>query len=270
MSTAIQRGFVNPFLQRQTGRYSPVTGWSFDQEFRGLSAGQMQALAYQYAGAGCEYEITIQPGMATLRTVDNRGNITIDTWELGPNKQIVSSLKNPKNIFEISANDMVVIARAYLDQSNFDIAIAALAADGKGAFTMPDVTDSSPTQRLYDRLKNNGESGFYYDQYVLRHTTNASNRGYFNVADRNVNCIYTQSQFYSEIRSANFWLFPAPLEIIGALDQIFLDLSAPPDFYLKGALKGASQRVTAANNRINIVTEYNLFNWSTDEYYLAS
>ncbi|MEI6195262.1 MAG: hypothetical protein WCS42_13125, partial [Verrucomicrobiota bacterium] len=61
-----------------------------------------------------------------------------------------------------------------------------------------------------------------------------------------------------------------PNEIIGALNVIFNGIGSPPANYLQGALKGGSSRVTAANNRINIVTEYKLFNWSTDDYQLAT
>jgi hypothetical protein len=68
-------------------------------------------------------------------------------------------------------------------------------------------------------------------------------------------------------------VFPCPLEIIGALDQIFIDLPAivgpQAAYYIPGALKGASSRVTAANIRVNIVTEYKLANWNTDLYYYA-
>ena len=115
-----------------------------------------------------------------------------------------------------------------------------------------------------------GQDTFFADQYTLKHTTNASNRGYFNVADVNVNAIYTQAQFYSEITNSSYWIFPAPNEIIGALNTIFGNLYPVPANYLPGALKGGSSRVTTARNRVNITTEYKIFNWSPDVYSLAT
>ena len=123
--------------------------------------------------------------------------------------------------------------------------------------------------RAYQRAMG-GQDSFFWDVYSLRHTTNASNRGYSNIADYNVNRIYTQAQFLSEITNGTFWIFPAPIQIISALNTVFTGLGTAPSNYLKGALKGGSSRVTTANNRVNIVTEYKLLNWSTDDYDLAT
>ena len=121
----------------------------------------------------------------------------------------------------MSANDLKVLTRAYLDGSTPGDAVTALNSTNPPPttpYTEPDTSTPSFTQRLYDKTKNGDEATFLTDRYSLRHTTTASNRGYFNVADANVNRIYTQSQFYSEIENSNFWFFPAPQEIIGALN----------------------------------------------------
>ncbi len=314
------RGNIQPQLQRYTGRYSPTSGWAYDQEFRGLDEVQMQQLAYQYANSGCEYELTFQYGIATLRTVDNRGNITIDTWEIVVNEQLTSWLYNPKLQAQLYA-----LAAAYIatpspkakppypgytpTPDTLDNTVTTFVSKlakgidnkqqpfhpvsavgttppvdtgiGDGVFSIGNFFDGFfawsnvssdiylPIFRAYQQALT-GKDSFFDDQFVLRHTTNASNRGYFNVADTNVQKIYTQSQFYNEITNSNYWLFPAPNEIIGALTNIFVGLGTAKANYLNGALKGASDRVTAANNRVNIVTEYKLDNLSTDKYALAS
>jgi len=296
-----QRGLGTAYCQRQTGRFSPTNGWTFDQDFRGLSLPVMQNLANQYGNAGIEFELTYQNGIATLRTQDTTGNVTIDVWEINANQVTVNWLKNPlllANLYAVAAaytgsSDQNVLdwnvtrfcglmaAGIENNQSPFDTTKPATIADATGVFSSKNFFDGTfsfgsisstvylPIFRAYQRAQA-GQDVFFADQYTLRHTTNASNRGYYNVADSNVNAIYTQAQFITEITNSGFWIFPAPNEIIGALNSIFTGLGTAPTNYLKGALKGGSSRVTAANNRVNIVTEYKLFNWSTDDYPLAT
>jgi hypothetical protein len=296
----VQRGLSTPFCRKQTGRWSPVNGWTFDQAFSGLSYAQMQALANLYANDGIEYELTLQNGIASLTTRDTTGNTTIDVWEINASQVTVSWLKNP-----FLLNALYIVAAAYTQSSNqavldwnvtrfcgkmaagianqtspFDLVKPASIADATGVFSSQQFFDGvftfgsiSPTVylpifRFYQRALA-GQDVFFADQYSLRHTTNASNRGYFNVADVDVNCIYTPAQLYSEITNSQSWLFPCPAEIMAALADIFNGLGVAPPNYLQGALKGGSSRVTAANNRVNIVTEYQLFNWNTDDYALA-
>ena len=219
-------------------------------------------------GIRCSYTISYENGKATLETEDNRGNVTIDTWEIGVNRTTRSSFQNPLDIAALTTNDLKVIARAAQDGLSIMDALAALNADMTGGtpYTLPDITTPSATQRFYDRVITLGQDSYSLDQYTLRHTTNASNRGYYNVADANVNCIYTYAHFISEITNTSYWIFPAPNEILGALSTIFGQLSSPASNFMQGALKGGSPRATAANNRINITTEYAIDVWSTDEY----
>src|ERR1035437_362350 len=95
VNNAIQRGSSAPFLNSFSGKYSPTSGWSFNQKFAGLSYWQMQNLAYLYSQSGCSYTISYENGKATLETEDNRGNVTIDTWEIGVNRTTRGLLQNP-------------------------------------------------------------------------------------------------------------------------------------------------------------------------------
>lgn len=268
-----QRGLSTPFCRRQTGRWSPTTGWTLDQEFNSLSLSAMENLSAIYQNAGVEYEITFQNGIATMRTVDTTGTITIDVWEITASRINGSVFGSPKVILDVSTNDLKVLTRAYLDGTTPKDAVDALNSTTPAPsplYTEPDTSTDSPVKRLYDKVKNGEEATFLLDQYSLRHTTNASNRGFFNVADVNVNRIYTQTQFYNEIQNAGFWIFPAPQEIIGALQTVFFQLGTAPAHYINGALKGGSSRVTAAANRVNITTEYTLALIDTDNYFTAS
>lgn len=232
----------------------------------------MENLAEIYKDSGIEYEITFQNGMVTMRTIDTTGTITIDVWEITASRINASVFGSPRVIANVSTNDLKVLTRAYLDGTTPADAVTALngtTPPPSPLYTEPDTVTDSPTKRLYEKVKNGEEATFLLDQYSLRHTTNASNRGFFNVADVNVNRIYTQFQLYTEIKNASDWIFPAPQEIIGALDAIFFGLGTPPAHFISGALKGGSSRITAAQNRVNIVTEYLLALIDTDNYFTA-
>jgi hypothetical protein len=275
LTAPVRRGFGTPFCQRQTGRWGPTSGWTFDQEFKCLgpnALANIQAMANQYGGAGIEYEFTVQNGMVSLRTMDTTGNETIDVWEISASRASTSIFNNPIVQANVSANDLKVLAYAFQKGITPATAVSEMnsaAPPPSSPYTEPNVTTSSATQRLYDDVFNGADRETYYvDQYSIRHTTNASNRGYWNVADTNVNCIYTVAQFFSEITNGSLWFFPAPNEIIGALNVIFNNIGSPSTNYIKGALKGGSSRITAARNRVNIVTDYSLGNISTDRYAL--
>lgn len=305
VNNAIQRGSNAPWLNSFSGKYSPTSGWSFNQKFSGLSFVQMQNLAYLYSQSGCSYTISYENGKATLETEDNRGNVTIDTWEIGINRVNKGWLQNPKLITLLKS-----IAGTYTGSSDTDVinynVLRFQNILGKGiennqqpfAVPNPDVTPPQdpgtidcvfsyqnffnkadptftfanispaiylPLFRMY-QMALRGQDSFLFDQYCLRHTTNASNRGYYNVADTNVNYIYTYSHFISEITNSGYWIFPAPAEILGALSVIFSSFPTAEANFMQGALKGGSPRQTTANNRVNIETEYALDIWSTDFY----
>ena len=258
VNNAIWKGTASPSLKSFSGKFSPTSGWSFNQKFSGLSVLQMQVLANIYSNSGCAYTITYDNGMATLETEDNRGNVTIDTWEIGVNRTTRGCLQNPLNIAAlggVESADILLLAKFAAGDATY--------ADTKTAITGGD--NLAAALRLLDRM-NTGQDSYQFDQYTLRHTTNASNRGYYNVADANVNCIYTYAHLIGEITNFGYWIFPAPPEILGAISDIFAGLASPGVYYMQGALKGGSQRTTAANNRVTITTEYVIDVWSTDEY----
>jgi hypothetical protein len=130
-------------------------------------------------------------------------------------------------------------------------------------FDIDSLSDPSVAALNVADMKKLGQDTYYFDQYSLRHTTNASNRGYYNVADVGVNKLYTQSQFLNEITDPAYWVFPCPDEILGALATVFADLATADSAHLQSALKGGSPRSTTSNNRVNITTEYAIDVWST-------
>jgi hypothetical protein len=263
MADPIHRGTFQPKRQRITERWSPTTGHTREFEWRGFDEQQIRGYAAQYAQAGCEYEYINQFGHHHLVATDTSGNVTIDTWEIGVNEILVSSLRNPFNVFNLSAANLEVIARAIKDGSTLQEAQQALEDDTGDVYG--DVMDAAAI-RLYKRMIA-GVDSFYHHQYTLRHTTNCSNRYSLNIADLNVNYIYTTANLLSETQSSFLWVYPLPGRL--AYKILSIPFPAAEDDYLWGWLKSASAESTAANNRVNIVTEYKLAMWTTDEYLIV-
>ena len=269
-NNSVYRGTLQPLRQRLTEKWSPSGGFTSGIEWLGFGETEMRALAQQYADAGFEYEFVDQHGIFTLTGTDTSGNITIDTWEIGAQDEIVSSLKNPRNIAAIPAGYLELIGYALKKDVSIEAASAALEAD-TGDIYSDTIIGNAEAVRLYERLLKD-QTGFLDSKYILRHTTNVGNRWGVNVADINVNAIYTTAQLLSETQNASSWVYPLPGRLAYKISNLSADaisrygtLSA----YQWGWLKSASPENTAANNRVNIVTEYKFDNWSTDEYATA-
>lgn len=257
------KGTLVPQEQRFSERYSPTSGYTREIEWKSFDRARIQSYANRYARKGCEYSLDVVHGVATLHAIDTTGNVTIDTWEIGVSETLVSSILNPRNITNAGAGRVEMIARAIKDGSTIEAAALALEAD-TGDIYSGDITDNEYAVRLYNRMQA-GDDSFFFNQYVLRHTTNAPSRWGSNVADANVGRIYTTAQLLSEAEDASAWIYPLPGRLSYKIQNIPVPAGIPND-RLWGWLKSASAESTAANNRINIVTEYKLGSLSTDEY----
>lgn len=110
-----------------------------------------------------------------------------------------------------------------------------------------------------------GATNYAHSKYVVRHTTNAPNNYSANVADFNVEKIYTIAQLLTEAQNGALWILPLP----AYLAYKILNYPVPvnmPDNYLFGALKMRSNAVTAARNRIEISQEYLIDAWAKHTY----
>jgi len=257
------RGTLQPLLQGVTDSSSPTNGFVRQLEYRGMSENHARALFNQYIGNGMEAELQVRFGICTLIATDTSGAVTIDTWEVGVNELLVPSLKNPRNLFEVSANDLLLLA--YMNKNGGDLVSTAEALQAETGAALPAFSGSAWAQRLRDRLRE-GSDSYFHQQYVLRHTTNVSNRWGVNVADFGVNMIYSTADLLSETQNGSSWIYPLPGRLAYKLNLISSNHPAPPAFYFNGWLKSASSESTSGNNRVNIVTDYKFFTWSTDEY----
>ena len=152
----------------------------------------------------------------------------------------------------------------------------ALSIDGYDpawlAFKASNSTEAGIIERLYG-LACNKQTHYQDSLYSCRHTTNAPANWAMNVADDNVNCIYSPAQFISEVTNASEWIFPLPSRLqykLSSAATAFAAVTPVRSNYLIGWLKGASAEATVGGGRVEIQTQYTLDQWSTDLYATAA
>jgi hypothetical protein len=258
------RGTSTPARQRLTEHWSPTNGYSAEYEYRGFNEALIRAKAAQWQNSGIEHDLTNALGIYTLRGTDTSGQATIDTWEIGVNKITPHILENPVTLAGI------------MDDPQYDEShLMVLKNQAKGIRTPEQVAIicelNAAALRCSDRMAK-GSEAYGRSGYVLRHTTNVSSRYGVNVSDTNIDRIYTTPQLLTEAGNANSWVFPLPGRLAYKVQQLDAQLQAnyvALDFHTWGWVKRASPESTAANNRVNILTEYEFDQWSEDVYLLV-
>ena len=207
-----------------------------------------------YISAGIACRLTFYKGNTTFEVQNSaQQQFTIDTWQIVGNDLSVDIYSNPK-INGLVSDEQMALIRDFLSQD-------AKPAD---AFADPALTSLSAIVKRYYSLYQRGSTDYRRGQYVLRHTTNAPSRWGVNVSDIGVEKIYEPAELLSEAQSSALWFYPLP----GRLGYKIANIPAPTARanHQWGWLKGPSTETTAANNRIDIQTEYTLELWSTDLY----
>lgn len=280
MADAIQRGSDEPFQQWLEQAYDPTSGFVYRSEYRGLSPVKMAALSNFYTRYGCSASLRNQFGISTLTITDATGQILIDKWEVGVEDEQPSIFENLKflELVNLGADPsaIVTILRNALlnnDPANSKWATISVKSDFTAA-----VVGLSPTQitslKSYFDDYNLGVTSFTRGKYSLRHTTNAPANpnistnpgfnGFFNIADENVERIYTISQLLSETQNGAYWVLPLPTYLAYKISNYFVPTARPN--YVWGALKKRSNAVLCARNRVEISTEYLIDQVSTNLY----
>jgi hypothetical protein len=276
---AVRRGDMSPQLQNQSLSYDPDGGYVVKRAYRNFDYNQMLSLYYSYAAAGVGCEFNEEFGIFELHTTDTRGQERIDRWEVQIDEEQPSDLQNP--VHKMAQNgykamleyDLDVIARALHDGTTLAEAQLAMEDDGD----IPATNDlTQPETSLLFKQMVAGQTQYQCDKLIVVHTTNVSNRYQLNIADVNVNRLYSQPLFMSECRSSNLWVFPMPGALQYAITYFYNTFMpyVPPlparQYYFWSWLKSGSPRVTVANNRVDIVTKFKLDQWPTNRYLLAT
>ncbi len=262
------RGTPAMLLQLRRETYSQQSGYVNEFEWRGMSELQARLLARDYIFRGVDYSLSINHGICTLVATDSTGNFSIDVWEIGVNKLTHSIARHPivLGIIDRSSDgpmlrrgikEAIESTDAYADIPNLT---AVAGGDAANLYAFLDAA----------RI---GEDSFTLSSCAVRHTTNVANRYNRNISDDNVDKIYTLSRFLSEAQDPSLWVYPMPGRLqykLSVLTSYFLGLYGSPASHLWGFFKQGSSESTAANNRVNIVTEYEFGLHNTLFYGVAS
>lgn len=266
MPTQYKRGTNNPLAQNESWDYTPTHGYTYRVDFKGMSRDQMLALQQDYVTRGVACRLTyLQGGNAYLEVDDSTQQYTLDVWQVDGGDERLDLFVHP------------IMLNALTDDQAFDLRARSENNDkpsdvfGDGGSIAGDPAFSpfrnTAVERLYSLYRAGVvefENDAYGGGYVLIHTTNAPNRWAVNVADFGVGKVYTPAKLLSEAQNSGLWSFPMPGRLVYKLGSIPSPGGYPNRLW--GWKKGRSQENTAANNRIEIVTRYQLELWQTDLY----
>jgi hypothetical protein len=255
----IINGSLQPARQPIKVSYDPEHGlhiavpWeSAGNNLGGLAlAYQQQRVAYEWEGTDRKSQLIASASGGQLGIPD----LSTDSWEILGNEIQKSLTEHPDVLaMEDAYPGTIGYIKRDLDLYEQGLPNGDPAPD-PGAFPM--------ASSLYFALKR-GATHFALGQYVLRHTTNVSNQYSQNVADFNIERIYTTSQLIAEVTNGN-WTFPMPGRLVYKLQNLAAPTAAGG--YLWGWRKLPSTETTTAGNRVQITTEYWLEQWNVDFIY---
>lgn len=268
----IKTGNVFPQGQRITYKSDPSRGFSTIADFKGFSQTQLLAQYNQYVANGIACELTLYEDIGTLHVDDSTQEYTIDSWQILGNEESKDGFSHPSFLaaLEGSTGDKFVTSGVALAQMQTFLSNDASTDDVDDYLFVHGYSGAnSDIIGQFYTLKLQGATDYRQGNYVLRHTTNVSNRWQANISDFGIDEIYTPAQLLSEVSDSGLWIFPLPGRLQYKLAAI--PPLGPQDAYLWGWLKSASTETNAANNRIDITTEYTSELWSLapDGYYSA-
>lgn len=251
---AIVNGTLQPVLTKRTLRFDPDRGAILAKEWE--SAGDnLNGLAQECIAGRVGFTQT--PNLVRSRLVTEESGastgvpeLAVDTWQLLASEETKDIKSHPQ-----------VLTMHLADPSLLPAVLQAI--EDKTGDTLA-FEDNAVAMELFNLLSI-GFTSYAVSRFVLRHTTNVSNRYASNVADGNVERIYTTAQLVSEISNGGFWLFPCPGRLIAKINGI--ENQNLGEGFTWGWRKLASTETTAAGNRIDISTEYWLGSWNTNLLY---
>jgi hypothetical protein len=254
------KGSKFPQLQRTRFNYDPSRGYVTHYDYHGMNQQQMLLLQQDIVAAGIACDLTYERDIATLSVEDSTNANPIDVWEMPSSGESRDGLSHP-SVLALASNAQIAAMRTHLQNND---TITSAFAD---TVLLPLAGTIVPT--FYD-LQQRGSPEYRKGYYSLRHTTNVSNRWQVNIADFGVDEIYTTAALLSEIANNGLWVFPCPGRLQYKIANIPVEVPGTEDAYADqyqwGWLKSISSERTGANNRVDIVTEYQLALWSTAYY----
>lgn len=292
MAVAIFRGRSDPIFQKWEIEFSPRNGGTTKFWYQGIDPNQMGALAQVAVEAGYSGTLSYQNSVATM-TVQASNTATVpgftspardivDKWEIAVDQEKPDLFENSNFLGLFTGLDA-----AYgvpISQQVAHVIRQVAGGDGPTWPNLVTVLNGTPASdasgnpimagaatvflgaiigafSLFQAVKYfaddflRGRTSFLNGKNLLRHTTSAPNTYSANVADFNVQKIYSISQLLTETQNGALWILPLPGYLAYKILTYPVPFPMPPN-YVWGALKMRSGATTVARDRVEIVTEY--------------
>jgi hypothetical protein len=253
MSTIIT-GTRAPVRQRDRITYDPKNGIERQIVWQCPDPNGLYSIAASFEKLG--YKYTFEPGLngtivASAPSADDGQDETVtDTWEITAN-ELQKDIREHWKFRQLS--DSV--------QSSIN---ANIKESAELSTISPPLTGNAVS---FYKLMKSGTTHYAVSQFVLKHTTNVSDRYQTNVSDKNVEKLYTFDQLIAEASDASLWVNPIPGRLKAKLLSIKANYTPTAvDGYSWGWRKLASTERSNAKGRIDIQTEYWLEQWSSTLY----
>jgi len=248
-------GSIQPIRTALRQQYDPQRGMVTSQEFESAGDG-LNGLANQCLRDGIQFEHTSNGRRSKLR-FESSGNtgggddVNTDTWQLLCNEASKSILEHPR-VLALNQEDendpnSVKSVKAQVELHNAHVALKEPLPTGDALL-------------LYNMLVR-GVSSYQVGGYVLKHTTNVAGSYASNIADVNVEKVYSIPALVREITDQTLWAKPCPPRLVYKIENLDVQIHTNDDV-LWGWRKLPSQETMSANNRIDISTEYWLAAWT--------
>lgn len=251
-------GTVSPLVQWIEYDFDPVRGTVYNSEWDSPDPKQGYNFWLSQIENGISARARFERGACKITICDSTQTYSIDSWSIGSNDDQLSVFLNPNIINDLNANVV----------GGYDVAVPLLQQALSN--TPPDFPKIGVAGTPWVNYPNNGATLLLWPAlvggttdfrnsasalgYVIRHRTNISNRSLVNIADFGTGQIYTMAQLLSEVSSTLLWNNPCPPNLL----YFIANFAVPPAVTntTVGFFKDRSNRETAANNRIDIITEY--------------
>lgn len=253
-------GTLEPVTTGRRTSYDPARGIVFTEELE--SAGEnldgvaqallLEQVQFEHRPSGRKSKLSY-----TTTTTPGGVEVPIDTWQVLGN-EISEDIKGHPAIVALDEAGTINFQEI---QNNVELYRAST-----GDMDVP--YEDGPELQIFNLLVR-GVTSYVRGQYVLRHTTNVSNRYNVNVSDQNIEKVYTTAQLVAEITNVSLWVNPCPGRLVYKIQNIEQQIDDSDDIRW-GWRKLPSTETTGANNRIDIATEYVLYGWSKLLYEAAT
>lgn len=304
MGNPIIVGDDSPQFQFWEQRWKPWAGGESSDTWLGYNLAKMSTLAQGYVHAGYGGSLKFAQNMATLviNTTDlsgggngSGGRALIDKWEVAVDQEKPELFENSAFLSIVQANDNTGTTGYNLQSkqiiqkiksgaeggsatawSDFYTAMQSpiIGPDGITALAGTHLSDGINFLGSFPNLKNfvddyfRGATSFVHGKYSLKHTTVAPGTYSTNVADFNVEQIYSIAALLSEAQDPTLWILPLPAYLAFKISAYPVPSAMPPNFEF-GSLKMRASATTMARGKIEIVTEYLIDAWPIHTYGLG-